>query len=614
MKLFLDAVHGELSVPRRFCKQIIDTKQFQRLKRIEQSYVSSLFPTATHNRFVHSLGVYHIGSMLFKAIAAYDLRLTHKIEETINKYSTGDIIWREKGRSAYSVLEESFYVACLLHDCGHAPFSHTFETFYELVDGEDTSGENLTPDTPLSLLHSCLNRDGSSRSIRLIDDLRKYTFNDARIIKKHESISSWMVLRDEGFHEAITSGEVHADPQLVARMIMGVPFADPATDEQKKVMSILNCYIALLNGHLVDADRIDYALRDQWASGLPSPRFSLKRLLSSIHIEEKEDNNEYVIVYDKKALSELHCIAEVKNFSNYWIFSHHKFVMLEFQLKRAVTYLAVLLNGKQNEYDDISKKIDSEEGSHIEDRDKIENESLSALFDIRSLYSKKTFLMPFEGNEKNTESIIYPCDDDIIYLLKKYFCIDNSKSILLQRGCKVFNDWLLRSNRYLPVWKSRVEYEHIFKQKLLERIRTLSPDSRFSHILDDSVSDCEPIRKLFKFIAQKAFHISDQEYRNSDLIKALRVEKTVILSTEEIGSRVYVKLSNKLLEYGKLHILHQESGKGYEPFFYLYIDKEKVNKVEDIQNEILKGIEGINREDVNLCIGSSDDNRLSPDA
>ena len=63
-KIFLDTVHGYISVPNDYCEKFVDTANFQRLRRIEQLSSRSLYPCARHDRFVHSIGVFHIGKRL----------------------------------------------------------------------------------------------------------------------------------------------------------------------------------------------------------------------------------------------------------------------------------------------------------------------------------------------------------------------------------------------------------------------------------------------------------------------------------------------------------------------------------------------------------------------
>ena len=64
-KLFRDSVHGYISVPAAICADYIDTPIFQRLRYIEQTSMRVLYPSAHHDRFIHSLGVYHLGKMAF---------------------------------------------------------------------------------------------------------------------------------------------------------------------------------------------------------------------------------------------------------------------------------------------------------------------------------------------------------------------------------------------------------------------------------------------------------------------------------------------------------------------------------------------------------------------
>lgn len=64
MKRILDTVHGYIMVEDHYIKHIIDTQPFQRLRRVEQTSIRSVYPSARHDRFIHSLGVYHIGSLI----------------------------------------------------------------------------------------------------------------------------------------------------------------------------------------------------------------------------------------------------------------------------------------------------------------------------------------------------------------------------------------------------------------------------------------------------------------------------------------------------------------------------------------------------------------------
>ena len=66
-KVFKDSVHGYINVPQCFVEHLIDTEVFQRLRNIDQTGMRVLYPNAKHDRFGHSLGVFHLGC---KAVVA----------------------------------------------------------------------------------------------------------------------------------------------------------------------------------------------------------------------------------------------------------------------------------------------------------------------------------------------------------------------------------------------------------------------------------------------------------------------------------------------------------------------------------------------------------------
>lgn len=118
MKRILDSVHGYISVPKLYMTGIVDTPQFQRLRRIEQTSCRALFPSARHDRFIHSLGVYHIGYLIACRLWQQGLK---------------DEICKEDGTYDQDKLSViiTYLLACLLHDVGHTPFSHTFEDYFK---------------------------------------------------------------------------------------------------------------------------------------------------------------------------------------------------------------------------------------------------------------------------------------------------------------------------------------------------------------------------------------------------------------------------------------------------------------------------------------------------
>jgi HD superfamily phosphohydrolase len=107
-KTIRDPVHGDI-VLNLLESSVIDTKMFQRLRRIKQlGTVDLVFPGAEHSRFQHSLGTLYMADLLIKN--ALKNCPPDKIDEPQKK--------------VFSLIVR---LAALLHDLYEFPFSHTLE-------------------------------------------------------------------------------------------------------------------------------------------------------------------------------------------------------------------------------------------------------------------------------------------------------------------------------------------------------------------------------------------------------------------------------------------------------------------------------------------------------
>jgi HD superfamily phosphohydrolase len=116
LKIFNDPIYGFITIPNSLIYDLIQHPYFQRLRRISQMGMSYLvYPGAHHTRFHHALGCMHI---MQKAVQTLQFK--------------GVLISEEE--------ENALYIAILLHDIGHGPYSHAMEhSIVEEVHHEELS-------------------------------------------------------------------------------------------------------------------------------------------------------------------------------------------------------------------------------------------------------------------------------------------------------------------------------------------------------------------------------------------------------------------------------------------------------------------------------------------
>ena len=109
LKIIIDPIYGFIHIPSTLVFDIIEHPYFQRLRRINQMALSYLvFPGAKHTRFEHVLGCVFL------------------MQKTVE-------MLRFKGVQISDKEAEGLYIAILLHDIGHGPFSHAME--HSIVEG-----------------------------------------------------------------------------------------------------------------------------------------------------------------------------------------------------------------------------------------------------------------------------------------------------------------------------------------------------------------------------------------------------------------------------------------------------------------------------------------------
>ena len=181
-----DPVHGYIELDGMFA-HIVNTPEFQRLRSVEQGSFRPVYPGARHDRFAHSLGTYHLATQF----------VDHFFENL--KKDTG-VVLSAGERQALSL---TFRYAALLHDIGHAPFSHTTEGFFA------EKGDEKLPDIWKALCDAAGKENPEEGSLF-----------SARVEKcgaPHEIVSALLLIRNKDTFLDHVDGAM-VDPVLAARM------------------------------------------------------------------------------------------------------------------------------------------------------------------------------------------------------------------------------------------------------------------------------------------------------------------------------------------------------------------------------------------------------------
>ena len=196
LKVMRDPIHEYIHIEYQVLWDVINSREFQRLRRIHQMGTSFLvYHTAEHSRFSHSLGVYEIVRRMVSEVES----LAHALSE-----------------------EEKIQVmlAGLVHDLGHGPFSHFFESI---------------------------------------------------AYPSHEAITARILLEDSDVHHILSVYDSKLPSTLV--QILNHTHKNPLLT-------------SLISGQM-DADRMDYLLRDAYFTGTSYGHFDLGRILRTLRVMDQ---------------------------------------------------------------------------------------------------------------------------------------------------------------------------------------------------------------------------------------------------------------------------------------------------------------------------------------
>ena len=180
LKIFNDPIYGFISITNPLIYDLIQHPYFQRLRRISQMGMSYLvYPGAHHTRFHHALGCMHI------------------MQKTVQ-------VLRFKGVEISEEEENALYIAILLHDIGHGPFSHAME--HSIV-------ENVNHEAISLLFMDKLNREFDGKLTLAIKIFkgeyhRKFMLH---LISSQLDMDRMDYLKRDSFYSGVAEGNINSE-------------------------------------------------------------------------------------------------------------------------------------------------------------------------------------------------------------------------------------------------------------------------------------------------------------------------------------------------------------------------------------------------------------------
>ena len=229
-KVLKDPVHSYIHIHYEVIWNCLDSKEFQRLRRIRQLGGDfQVYPTAEHSRFSHSLGVYEIVRRMVTEVKSLCVELTEYDKVCV-------------------------MLAGLLHDVGHGPFSHAFE--------------HITN-------HS------------------------------HEEYTAKIILGNT---------ELNAILRAVSEKL---PLDIVSIIQHTHENDILN---QIVSGQL-DADRMDYLLRDSYFTATSYGQFDLERILRTMRVRKTNEGRKVIVV----KYTGIHSVEDyiMARYQMYWQVYYH---------------------------------------------------------------------------------------------------------------------------------------------------------------------------------------------------------------------------------------------------------------------------------------------------
>ena len=209
LKIINDPIYGFITIPSPIIFELIEHKYFQRLRRISQMGMSYMvYPGAHHTRFQHAIGAMH---------------LMQKAVQTL----------MFKGVNISAEESDALYIAILLHDIGHGPFSHAME--HSIVEGIDHESISL-------LFMSELNKEFNNRltlAIQIFSNNYHRNFF-YQLISGQLDMDRLDYLKRDSFYTGVSEGSINSERLISMLNVVN----DRLVVEEKGIYSVEKFIIA----------------------------------------------------------------------------------------------------------------------------------------------------------------------------------------------------------------------------------------------------------------------------------------------------------------------------------------------------------------------------------
>ena len=195
--------------------RLIDTDIFQRLRYVRQLGLAYLvYPGATHTRFEHAVGAYHLARVTLATMAERD------------------------GLGGANAEEQAVIrAAALLHDVGHYPFSHALEEIGQLHH-EDVARPLITAGAIADLLSEGIAADAPRRVFELVSGASRSPLQG--LISGSLDLDKIEYLKRDAFMCGVPYGEIDVDRLTNSLLVLDDPESGrPAIGVLEKGLSAL---------------------------------------------------------------------------------------------------------------------------------------------------------------------------------------------------------------------------------------------------------------------------------------------------------------------------------------------------------------------------------------